>query len=138
MTGAGNLKHYVELWQNVQTQDPETGDLIDHWSVASSVWAEINSIRTDVLFESGAQFDRSYAQAYIRDRIPTVFYSRLILRYDGRNWDINGQMPANDRRYVILVLETLEDAPALPPDQNTQVKRRWHEREAKRRKAQTE
>lgn len=90
---SGNLRHKVQLQQNVSTQDPNTGAPISSWQTIAEPWAQIVPM-------SGREFlSASAEQSEVRGRI--------VIRYRG---EVTSKMRILHRGKYYNILAVLPDA----------------------------
>lgn len=51
---AGRLRHRVRLERPVQTQDPQTGDVVTSWALVREVWVAIEPLSVREFIQAGA------------------------------------------------------------------------------------
>ncbi|MBC8948513.1 phage head closure protein [Xenorhabdus sp. TS4] len=79
---AGRLRHRVTIQKSEQSRAP-SGQVIDKWVDAATVWAEVREISGRERLASGAVFSEATVRIWMRHR-DDVTTANIIL-YDGAN-----------------------------------------------------
>lgn len=102
---AGELRQRIALEQQVQAQDPATGDISVTWALVATVWANVQPLSAREFIAAQAtqaQVDTKITLRY-RDGITAAMRARELSR--GTLYNINGVLPDNvsGREWVTLV-----------------------------------
>jgi len=89
---SGRLRHKVELQEQVQTQDPVTGEILEAWQTIARPWAAVEPASMNAFIAAQARQSEVRGQFVIRQRD-----------------NINGAMRYVHRRKAYMILGVFED-----------------------------
>lgn len=105
----GRLRHRVEIGKYIMAQDPNTGDMARQWQAVAQVWAAVEGLRGNLLFQSRQTTEQADHRVTIRYRADVE--PGMIVRHDGRELTITAALDEEGRRRW-LVLTCREVRPA--------------------------
>lgn len=88
---SGRLRHQVELQEQVQTQDPVTGEILVTWQTIARPWAAIEPLSARDFIAAQAQQSEVRGRITIRRRADINASMRFVHR--GMKYQIFGIMP---------------------------------------------
>lgn len=92
----GSLKHRMQVQEKQQTQDPNTGDMVESWVDVKKIWAAINPLSArDFIAANAAQTEVS-ARLTIRADYSLNESMRMIYIKRGIAYTIGGILPDPD------------------------------------------
>jgi len=92
--GSGQLRHRVSLQAQVQTQDPDTGEVLVSWQTIAQPWAEIMPMSAREFVAAAANQSEVRGRITIRYRATVKAAMRILHR--GMIYNIFGVMPDPD------------------------------------------
>ena len=99
---AGKLRHRVQLQQKEQTQNPQTGAMVDTWNTVATVWASVEPLSAREFIAAGASQSSVTTRITIRYREGVTAKMRAL--YRGQIYNITGVLPdpESGREYLTL------------------------------------
>lgn len=91
---AGRLRHKVDIQAPVQTQDPNTGEILESWLTIASVWAAVESLSMREFLAAQAEQSEVRAKITIRYRENVDATMRIV--YRGKWYTVFGVIPDSD------------------------------------------
>lgn len=102
---AGKLRYPVDIEKLSRTQDPQTGEIIEGWSLLARVWTNIIGISgREFLAASAEQSSTTYrATLRFRDDLDTS----MRIKRDGKAYNIRAILPDDRGAFMTLMLERI-------------------------------
>lgn len=101
----GRLRHPVEIEKLSYTQNPESGAMIEEWTVIGTDWASIDSVRGREFFAAQAVQAETIYRIAMRYRGDLAADMRI--KSDGVTYEIQAVLPDNRRRYSTCMCRVL-------------------------------
>lgn len=103
---AGDLVHRVELQREVETQDPDTGEMTRDWQTYGAAWARVAPISVRNFIAAAADQSEVRAQITIRHRDDVQAEDRVLHR--GLAYRVLGVLPDPESGLEYITLPVSE------------------------------
>lgn len=105
---AGKLRHRVSLQAPVETQDPNTGEIIYSWVAVDTLWASIEPLSARDFIAARSEQSQISARIVIRFRENISPKMRIVHIKTGDIYNIEGVLPdaKSGREYLTLPVST--------------------------------
>lgn len=103
---AGKLRHRIMLQQPVETQNEDTGSIVEGWEDVKCIWAEVYALSAREFVASHAVQSEVTTRITIRCRSDITNRHRFV--YRGRIYNIQGVLPDPDSGIEYMTLPCSE------------------------------
>lgn len=101
----GELRHPIEVLIYSYTQDPDTGEITEHWTVSSQTWGKVEGISGNAFIAAATEQRETTIRVTLPHQPLDGLQNRL--RFNGQDYKIEAVLPNNVPALMTVMVSRL-------------------------------